>query len=378
MNILMVIGQYRPIVGGSEVQAERIAEGLVAQGHHVTVITSRPKQTPLLEEQGNLTIKRLDVPGFGKLKIYLLMSAMLFEILRSVRKFDVVHVHQALYPAFAAALATRWLRKPMIVKIANSGAGFDLHKLVQSFWWGRFMAHFVAKRVNCFVAVNRNILEDLEEWKVPPERAELIPNTVTLHQARWNQPVEGYRQQLKLPFDRTILLCVASLLPKKNHMVLLDAVKRLRASGAPLHLVLLGEGSGRGTLSAWVQKNGMQDVVEFRGVVPNVVEYMYASDIFVLPSLFEGISNALLEAMSVGLPCIVSDAPGNWEVVVEGQNGLRFAPHDAEALARCIEEVRTDALFAGKLGIAARMHVERYYSLESGVQRYLKLYQRLL
>ena len=102
------------------------------------------------------------------------------------------------------------------------------------------------------------------------------------------------------------------------------------------------------------------------------------SDCFVLPSLSEGMSNALLEAMATGLPCIASDIAGNNNLIRDRHNGILVPPKDELALAKALLELSQDEGLRQRLGQAARCTVEEQYSLHSVAQRYAALYQSLL
>ena len=113
------------------------------------------------------------------------------------------------------------------------------------------------------------------------------------------------------------------------------------------------------------------------GVVAEVERYYRAADAFVLPSAVEGMSNALLEAMAQGLPCIGTRISGSEELIEHGVNGLLVPRDDPSALSAALREILNDATLRRKLGRAARQTVEKSYTIESVAQCYLKLYEEL-
>jgi glycosyltransferase involved in cell wall biosynthesis len=141
---------------------------------------------------------------------------------------------------------------------------------------------------------------------------------------------------------------------------------------------LIGEGPHREALEARISDLGIDDIVKLTGERDDVDACLQAADIFVLPSRAEGLSNALLQAMSLGLPVIVSDIPGNSDVIDHEVNGLRFSVGDADSLADCLLQVMDDEPLRVKLGCGARRSVERTYALTKVVDDYIALYEDLL
>ena len=122
---------------------------------------------------------------------------------------------------------------------------------------------------------------------------------------------------------------------------------------------------------------GIRDKVSFLGRKDNVAEYLQCADILVMPSVSEGMSNALLEAMACGLAVIATNIAGNNEVVAHLRNGVLIEPRNARQLAEALLYVLGDAELASRLGQEARKTVEEGYSLDQVVDQYMELYQSL-
>ena len=123
---------------------------------------------------------------------------------------------------------------------------------------------------------------------------------------------------------------------------------------------------------------GLREQVTFCGRVSDVTPFLTTGDLFVLPSVAEGISNALLEAMACGLPCLVSDIPGNRTVITHEKDGLLFPVKDSAALAHLLEKFLTDEALRRQIGQAARVTAMQQFSLQAVVEAYLSLYNRLI
>jgi glycosyltransferase involved in cell wall biosynthesis len=140
----------------------------------------------------------------------------------------------------------------------------------------------------------------------------------------------------------------------------------------------LGKGELHSQLDALAHNLGIAEITYFCGQVNNVEEYLACSDIFVLPSRAEGISNALLEAMACGLPCIATRIDGNRHVLTNAYNGLLVAPDDADELAQAIIRLGQDRMLRERLGQHARQTIIANYALDSVADRYVALYKCLL
>ncbi|WP_025321518.1 glycosyltransferase [Deferrisoma camini] len=157
----------------------------------------------------------------------------------------------------------------------------------------------------------------------------------------------------------------SQLSPSKGHGVLLDAAERLAKEGTPFRLKVAGTGGLRAELENGVASRGLGERVEFVGFLGDVRPFLQGVDAFVLPSLKEGLPNALLEAMATGLPCVASDLPGTREV---GGDAVLLVPSgDPGALAEAMARVSKDPRLRRTLGPRARARVGTVFALEGQV-----------
>lgn len=380
MKVLMVIEKFWPVVGGSQIQAERLASILVQKGIEVEILTTRSRRTKPYEEIGDIKVRRIWIPGFGILK-RLAKTALLFRaIIKYSNTFDILHIHLGFEPAYAGVKAANYLRKPCIVKIGNSGQNFDLNNLVKKFPFklGQRMARYIAKNTTRFIVLNDLIQFDLRRWGVTESQMVSIPNGVPLYPPISSENRIEYRKVLDLPLDKQIIVCVSRLSHRKNQTTLLEAFIELCKDGYEGFLIFLGSGTLRNRLRHQALKSKFKDRIIFKGYVNNVLDHLYASDVFVLPSVVEGLSNALLEAMSVGMPCIVSDAPGNRTLVKDGVTGFMYEPKDATALAQALKRLLNEKALAYQMGKNARVLIHERYSIQDVAQRYITLYNSIV
>jgi L-malate glycosyltransferase len=165
--------------------------------------------------------------------------------------------------------------------------------------------------------------------------------------------------------------------PQKNLPLLLEAwTEVLRRS--PANLILVGPGNDRQQLTELAGSMGLADRVQFVGAVDNPAEYLRAADVFVLPSVAEGMSNSLLEAMATALPCIVSGIGGNTDLITDHETGRLVMAPTAQAWSDCLLEQLENSDEARRLGAAARERIDREFAHSVVVDRYLELYRRMI
>ncbi len=192
---------------------------------------------------------------------------------------------------------------------------------------------------------------------------------------------DAERAALGIGADQTAIITVASLTEQKNYPMLLRAFAHLRHSSAaretrPL-LLCVGEGRGEQRIRGLISELGLYDSVRLLGYRADVDRLLFASDLFVLSSRWEGLSKALLEAMSLGLPCVATAVEGNVDVISHDHDGLLVPSDDAAALGGALARLAADRHYAAQLGRHAGQTVERF-AVERQACALLQIYQRLL
>jgi L-malate glycosyltransferase len=378
-RVMMVVRQFSPWVGGTERQARKLSAMLLRLGTPVQVVTGWwQRGTPQREVIDGLPVFRNytawnmgGVRGIRRLAGYLYMLTLFWYLWRQRRCYDLVHVHLLGYAAWPAVLAGRWLGKKTVIKIANSGSYSDLSRMQRNDMLpGQRQMLPVTLRADRLVALNPEIVDELQAAGVPPERIEVIPNGVELDTT------------VKCDYGvgaELIVTYAGRLHPSKGLGVLLAAFQRARQLRPrwQWRLWLLGDGPLHNELEAQVRQLGLTEAVRFWGQVGEVATYLAQTDMFVLPSLSEGLSNALLEAMAHGLPCVASQIGGNTTLIRHGDTGLLVKPQVAEDLAAAFIRLADDEGLRAQLGRRARQAVQAEFSLEVVARRYQALYTRL-
>lgn len=186
----------------------------------------------------------------------------------------------------------------------------------------------------------------------------------------------AFRARWGLPAAVPLAVSVSRVTREKGYEVLADALKQMDGSVPPFALMVVGCEDGGRTIRR--RFDGLTSIsVAFAGHQANVESFLAESDFFVLPSLHENLSNALLEAMACGLPAVATAVGGNVEVLTRG-GGLLVPPGDSSALAEAIGRVVREPMWRTRTGIEARDVVGQYYSVNHMVSGWEKIYERLL
>lgn len=174
------------------------------------------------------------------------------------------------------------------------------------------------------------------------------------------------------------ILCVGRLSREKGHVVLLDALRRLRDRGVACRCTLVGDGPLRGEVESRIADLGLTDSVVLTGALApdDVVRHYVSADVVVLASFSEGAPVVLMEAMSYGRPVVATNVGGVSELVEHGRTGTLVAPGDAGALSRAIADVLDDRDRAAAMGEAARRHVGAVFNVAQSAERLGRLFRQ--
>jgi len=387
MRIVMVISQFYPFVGGAERQAHLLSSALLKKGVSVKVITGWLKpDTARREIIDGVPVYRnfccwgmFGIRGLRPVGGLLYMLTLLAYLLIHRRDYDLIHVHQALYPAFVGVVAGKLLHKPVVVKTASSGITSDVVQ-IRRFPFGELQLRYLLKNMESLVAISRLSGQEYVDLGFPKERIVHIPNGTRISSKRKTEYGEARR-----------VVAIGRLSREKGMDVLLRAWKPLIEKGTDLKLILLGDGPEKSRLRSIAHSLSVSGSVEFLGNVESVSHYLEQADVFVLPSRTEGMSNALLEAMSYGVPCVATNVGGNVDIlhgmagdlaIDEGgyfiaSGGVLVRSEDVSGLAAAIVRLIEDHGLRRALGGKARKLVEQGFSIDRVTARYMTLYEKL-
>lgn len=384
------------MVGGGETQARALAEGLVAKGFKVMVVTRRSDASfEKIERYGEVMVYRLPPTGHQHLKKWGLLLTSFIALIRLRRQYDLIFVSGYRVVGIAAVLVSRLFGKACVLKADSQGemsgvfftGGLARVRLTPSSLPVRaFLStrNRLLRHADAFVALCSDIVHELKSHGVNPEIIHQITNSVDTHTFRPvdEQARRELRGRLGLLCEHLIVTYTGRLVSYKGLPLLLQVWTELKRKSRKITLVLLGSGgldihNCEAELRAYVASHNLQDSVIFAGDVRNVHEYLQASDIFVYPTGSDAFPLALIEAMACALPVMSTPVGAIREIITHMQNGLMVDVGDVQQTLNALEALMADTAFRARLGAAARRTVEDRYSVERVTHQYATLFTGL-
>jgi len=420
-RIYLVTATFLPAVGGAEKQAFAHSRSLRERGLEVTIITFRHKKVwprreviegvPVIRVAGILLEGRWRLPRpLQKLAYLLAMLVMGWTLWRYRKCYDVLHVYKLTFLATLAAMVCRLTGIPLLVSVRSTGSG-ELEKsynnaslvagtLDATAPWlrvdGRLRAegkvnvggdvealermgkpvvrltHFLLQSIRAAVVVLSTRMRDhLTEHGFHLPNIQLIPNGVDITRFKPDHNAVSHDEKAH------VVVCITGLRYEKGIDVLLQAWYQVHQQIPQARLIIVGYGSLRSQLERLAVGLGIAGSVEFAGLQSDVPAQLHRGSIAVLPSRWEGMPNAVLEAMACGLPCVSTRVSGSEDILQHAVNGLLVEPEDYQGMAQALLTLLCEPLLTQTYGRAARETIEKLYALEQVMDRYIELYQKM-
>lgn len=372
IKLVMVIQKYHPFIGGAERQLRALSSRLKERGVDVTILTRRYGGLPPFELVDGVRVYRLPSPGNKVLAgISFVLSAI--YLLHRIRP-QIVHAHEILSPATIALYGKRLYSSRVVVKVLGGGVKGDIYKLKKRLF-GKWRIANLRKRVDAFIAISREIDDELAGIGIPQEARFYLPNGVDTDHFSPLAADEKKRLRESHGFSSIspLVIYAGRLHHDKRVDLLLNIWSSVHAKHTDARLLIVGSG----VEEAYLRTKASEGVI-FIGQVDDVAEYLKISDLFVLPSAREGLSNSILEAMAVGLPVAATAVGGTPDIVTHKKSGWLFQPNDSSALQNAMLKLLGDPELRSRLGRQARKHVLENYSIDAIADRVANLYRELL
>jgi glycosyltransferase involved in cell wall biosynthesis len=370
MRILYIIGGGE--FGGAEQHLLSLVKSLDPTQYkpHVAVFYDAEFAARVREYHVPVTV-------LGPGKSYLILSG-LSEVRRLIRTFrpEIIHTH-GVRANLVGRIANRLEGAPCkLITTVHSVLALDYPVAWKRWLFGR-LEEWTGRYVDHYILVSHAMEREFRKT-IASDRISVIHNAIELPSVRPSRAKHStLRDELNLPQDTVLVGTVARMHPVKGHIYLIQAIRELVKQWPNVHYVWIGGGELREDLEKQVQQAGLQNVIHFLGVRKDVPDLLPQLDLFVLPSISEGLSVAILEAMAAGVPVITTAVGGSPEIVTHQVDGILVPAQAPAALAEAIRDALSHPERMKKMGLAGQEKVYREFSTERLLAQTTAVYQQI-
>jgi len=395
VKILMLTHHYFPHVGGNGVQCKLLAEELYKSGFKITIVTKKHMRSlPSYDAVNGIDVHRIfclsalfnkSVPEYllmtfsGRVSLKLLSKIvarlffyadeLIFVIGACIRtvslkgKIDIIHVHQSHWIAFCGVISARLTKKPVLIKDATLNGLNELNLMP----FAGIMRKSI-KNTAFFAAISSDIYTSLVSSGIQENRIFRASNGVQMPSL-----------MNKVSKDNFDIIFVGNFNQGKikGLDVLVQAIPAVIKEYPAARLIVLGKGDTSLFFDLMAENNIRRDKIVFMGR-QETRDYYQKCAVFVLPSRSEGMSNALLEAMSYGMTCVSTNVSGSNDIIVNKYNGILIEPDNVRQLENILIDLFSDREFSAQLGKNARETIFRNYQMDKTARRYADIYKIIL
>ncbi len=361
MNILLLTSHFD--TGGITSYVTTLSEGLRRAGHRVIVVSAGGDAVGVLEKAGVRHVRvDIRVKSEAHPKIYWALSR-LAALIRS-EGIDIIHAQTRVTQVMAFWLS-RMTGKPFV----STCHGFFRPRWFRKVFpcWGQGV-----------IAISRGVREHLiKDFKMDPGHVHLVPNGIDMSCYPFTDEVLRRQKCTQWSVDGSpVLGIIARLSDVKGIDVLIRAMPSVKASFPGVCLMIVGQGPQESSLRTLVHQLGLEKNVSFRSIVQSTADILPAFDVFVMPSLQEGLGLSVMEAMAAGIPVVASNVGGLPDLVKDGQTGFLTPAGDSAALGKRIKGMLGDPTRALNMARAARALIEKEFSSQRMVEGTMKVYEK--
>lgn len=358
---------YDMRIGGTEMVIRNIVDGIHSDAAEMSIYCIEAPLGPWgreLKDRGLKVFTYERLPGFD-LKLVLALRKHVIE-----EEINVIHCHQY----------TPWVYGALASAMLNTKVIFTEHGRFypdSSSWKRKLINPILNALTNDITAIARATKQALVEFEFLKEKQiKVIYNgikQVEVDQSKFSP----LRSSLNIPANNFVIGTIARLDPIKNQTMLLRSFALVLEEIKSVTLLIVGDGEERARLHTLTQELGITEHVIFTGYIPKPYEYMALMDIFLLPSFSEGTSMTLLESLSMGIPCVVTDVGGNPEIIAHNVTGLVTPSDEDETFANAIVGLLSNKALRVQFSENAKKDFEARFTQQIMQTQYLALYRHL-
>lgn len=356
---------YDMRIGGTEMVIKNLIEGADKSLFEMSVLCIESPLGPFANDLMTAGIQFFQLnrqPGFD--------TQLIKDIRRVIidNQIDIIHCHQ--YTPWVYGVIAAMLTKTKVIFTEHGRFYPD-----SSSWKRKLINPILNLATDQVTAISKATKQALVAFENIPEKSiDVIYNGIAPLKFDTTK-VNKLRQSFNIPDNYTVLGTVARFDPIKNHSMMLTAFSQVLVKFPNTVLLMVGDGEERHNIEMLIRKLNIQDKVVLAGYQAKPAEHIALIDVFLLSSLSEGTSMTLLEAMSIGKPCVVTDAGGNPEIIENNVNGFVTENDNADAFSRKISVLLSDANLKTKFEQQAKSIFSAKFSADTMNQHFIKRYQ---
>ncbi len=361
MKIVHVIDLLH--VGGAQTLLITYAQQAKQAGIETYIISLRERNaasTPVVTILEELGVK---ITFLSKSKLLSPTRLMKLISLIHANEYDIIHTHLN-HATVLGILSALWLNKAIVASVHNVLTG-RRKRLSEEF------EQFLLRFADCIITVGENVNADY--YPLFPEKVVTLTNAVNEIPPLDAKQRASIRRELTGNVEAPLLIAVGRLNEQKGFDTLIKAFEIVHNQFPQAHLVVAGRGNLGESLRIETNSRGLQNNLHWLGLRDDVPSLLAASDIYVSSAYWEGLSIALLEAMSVGLPCVIT-AVGDAEKVITPESGILVPPRSAERLAEEIIVLLSDTKKSQSMGKAAQERIRVQYGAKAWFTKLIEIY----
>jgi glycosyltransferase involved in cell wall biosynthesis len=380
MNICFVNAFFHPYTGGTEKHMYELGKR-VAKKQNLFVITSQLENTKAREEFEGMHMHRVPARFVKAPLIYPPPLVFAKQARREIErigkeeKIDIFNLHGRWFPDFAYSAKYANDHHKLFIQTIHNARPVGISPAIDMFgtFFDNVYGKKILKRADRLIAVSRAVREDISLYGIDKKRIKAIHNGVDTDFFKPSKP--SLREELGDGVDN-LLLFVGRIVEQKGLPYTINAMKRVVKEYPSTRLAIVGRGKSKPALQHQVKKEGLENNVVFPGFIPEEqLPNLYSSaDVFLLPSLWEVLPIALVEALSCGSPLLVSDAGGNPEVAKDGENGFVFEKKNEQQLIEKLRIMVDDAALRSRMGKKSREIAEKEFDWDIITRQTLDFY----
>jgi len=368
VRILFLVNGFA--IGGAEVKLLELVKEIKKRSPqtYYPIVCAIGQGGPLQERFEKMNVETYVFPKKHKYDVFLIYKV--YQLLKK-KRIDILQTnlyYADIIGAYAAKLAG------MTKVISWDAMTAPYHYGIKNLLAYRLASKWFVVSVAVSNAIKTKIIQ---ERHVPADKTTTIHYGVDL-QYFLDTKNQAYRKILGFHSKDIVLGTVARLSEQKGHRYLIDAIKEIVKKYENIRVLFIGDGPLRKKLELQVNQLGLDSIIKFLGFRSDVKEILGVLDIFILPSLFEGLPNVVLEAMACGKPVIATNVSGIPEIIVDHQTGILIPPKDSNAIVQAIFQMLENPKKMKMMGKMSRKRVEEEFNLKKQVNSFIELYEKML